>query len=258
MRKTVIRKFWRAPLLLVILSLACSTQVTVYGTPSYPNVETLVSGTLEVLTENAPTAVKTSVPTATSVPVSVTPEEFGEVYVYTAVENVNLRVNPGLLFQVSRVLPQNARLELLGQSPGGDWVNVQNDEGIVGWVSHWVVTTDYQGPPLPVIEPEDVLLITGTMTTELGTPVSGIGFDLTQGSRRTDAMTNEEGRFYAYLPTNMSGTWTVKYVSVACTSNTMDVNCNCVGNYCGTAHPESMNVQLPQTEPLNFVWKQPD
>jgi hypothetical protein len=255
MRKPVIQKLWGASILLILLSLACSTQVTVYGTPSYPNVETLVSGTLVVLTEHAPTATKTSLPTDTPVAASATPEEFGEVYVYTAVENVNLRVNPGLLFQVSRVLPQNTRLQLLGQSPGGDWVNVQNDEGIVGWVSHWVVTTDYQGPPLLVIEPEDVLMITGTVTTELGTPVSGIGFDLIQGSRRTDAITNGEGRFYAYLPANMSGTWTVKYVSVACTSNTMDVNCNCISNSCGTAHPESMTIQLPQSEPSNFVWK---
>lgn len=255
MRKPVIQKFWGASILLILLSLACSTQVTVYGTPSYPNVETLVSGTLVVLTENAPTATKTSLPADTPVPASATPEDFGDVYVFTAVQNVNLRVNPGLLFQVSRVLPQNVRLQLLGQSPGGDWVNVQSDEGIVGWVSHWVVTTGDQGPPLPVIEPEDVILVTGSVTTELGTPVSGIGFELVQGSRRTDAITNEEGRFYAYLPTNMSGTWTVKYVSVACTSNTMDVNCNCISNFCGSAHPEGTTVQLPQSEPLNFVWK---
>lgn len=240
---------------LISLSLACSSQVTVYGTPSHPNVETLVSGTLVVLTENAPTATKTSIPTATSIPASATPEEFEQVYGYTAVQNANLRVNPGLLFQVSRVLPQNTRLQLMGQSPGGDWVNVRNDEGIVGWVSHWIVAMQVRIPPLPVVEPEDVILVTGTVTTELGTPVSGIGFSLIQGSRRTDAMTDEEGRFYAYLPTNMNGTWTVNYVSVACTSNTMDVNCNCIGNTCGTAHPETTTVLLPQQESLDFVWK---
>lgn len=240
---------------LVLLSLACSSQVTVYGTPSYPNVETLVSGTLVVLTENAPTATKTSVPTATSIPASPTPEEFGEVYVFTTVDNANLRTNPGLLFQVSRVLPQNTRLQLLGQSPGGEWLNVRNDEGIVGWVSHWIVNMEYQGAPLPIIEPEGVILVTGMVVTELDTPVSGIGFSLIQGSRRTDAVTDREGRFYAFLPTNMSGTWTVKYVSVACTSNTMDANCNCISNYCGTAHPESTAIRLPQSESLNFVWK---
>lgn len=240
---------------LIILSLACSSQVTVYGTPSYPNEETLVYGTLVVLTENSPTATKTSIPTATSIPADATTEEFGEVYVYTAVQNANLRLNPGLLFQVSRVLPQNTRLNLMGRSPGGDWVNVRNDEGIVGWVSYWIVDMEVQIPPLQVVEPEDVILVSGTVTTELGTPVSGIGFSLTQGSRRTEAMTNEEGKFFAYLPTTMSGTWTVNHVSVACTSNTMDVNCNCIGNNCGTAHPESATVLLPQAEPLNFVWK---
>ena len=241
--------------LLVILSLACSSQVTVYETQSPPNVETLVAGTLVVLTENAPKATNTPSPTVTSIPASEMPEEFGEVYVYTTAENVNLRTNPGLLFTVSRVMAQNTRLRLLGQAPGGEWLNVVNDEAVAGWVNSNVVLIVYDGPPAPVIEPKNVFLVTGTVITELGTPVSGIGFAVQQGSRRTDAVTDEDGKFYAYLPPNMSGTWNVGYVSIACTSNTMDVNCNCIGGYCGNANPENATVQLPQVGPLHFIWK---
>ena len=240
---------------LIAASLACSSQVSVYETPIPPNVETVVAVTFAAYTQNAPQATSTKPPIATSLPASPTAEEFGEVYVYTFVENVNLRVNPGLLFQVSRVLPQNTRLRLLGQAPGGEWLYVRNDEGVVGWVNMNVVLMAYDGPPPPIVEPTSVILITGSVETELGTPVSEIGFSLTQGSRRTDAMTDENGQFYAYLPTNMSGVWTVGYVSVSCTSNTMDAGCNCINNRCGAADPVSLFVEIPQTKELKFVWK---
>jgi SH3-like domain-containing protein len=237
MCKKIIRKSWIMFILLVLLSLACSSQVTVFATPAPPNVETLVAGTLVVLTENAPKITNTSVPTLTSVPASATPDEFGGIYVYTTVENVNLRTNPGTLFTVSRVMPQGTRLQLLGRAPGSEWLNVQNDEGVVGWVN------------------VNVLIVAGSVLTESGTPVSGIGFAVYQGSRRTDAMTNADGQFYAFLPPSMSGVWTVEYASVACTSNTMDSSCNCIGGRCGSANPASASVQLPQVEPLGFVWK---
>lgn len=255
MKKDIVRISWTMFFLWVILSLACSSQVTVFETQSPPNVETLVAGTLVVLTKTGPKATSTSAPTVTPVPASATPETFGEVYVYTTVENVNLRTNPGTLFKVSRVMPQNARLLLLGQAPGGEWLNVQNDEGIMGWVNVNVVQISYDGPPPPVAEPDGVLLVSGTVETESGTPVSGIGFSVYQGSRRTDAVTDADGRFYAYLPPNMSGVWTVEYVSVSCQSNTMDVNCYCVGGRCGTAYPGNTTVQLPQVGSLSFVWK---
>lgn len=255
MRKQVVHKPSIMFFLLVILSLACSSQVTVYETSSPPNVETLVSGTLVVLTENALKVTNTPPPTATSIPASPTPEGFGDVFVYTTAENVNLRTNPGLLFTVSRVMAQNTKLQLLGQSPGGEWLYVRNSEDISGWVNSNVVLLAHEGPPPPIVEPTNVLLVTGDLMTELGTLVSGVGFAVYQGSRRTDALTNADGQFYAYLPANMSGTWTVEYTSIACTSNTMDSKCNCISGYCGTANPSNVQVQLPQIEPLHFIWK---
>ena len=237
---------------LLIVSLACSGGVTVL-TPTIPGeVETVVASTLVALTASA----KTSVPSNTSEP-SATPTEevFGEVYVYTSVENVNLRVQPGMLFQVSRVLAQNTKLRLLGQSPGGEWLYVRNDESVSGWVNVNVVKIGYDGPPAPIVEPTGVILITGKVLDSQGLPVSGIGFAITQGSRRTDASTDETGQFYAYLPSTMSGTWQVGYVSVSCTSNTMDSGCNCINDICGKANPESISIILPQKDVLNFVWE---
>jgi len=246
---------WGVVVLFFTFSLACSGGVTILTPPpSSGEVETVVASTLLALTASAPT--RTSVPTNTDVP-SATPTEevFGEVYVYTAVDNVNLRVQPGMLFQVSRVLAKNTRLRLLGQAPGGEWLYVRNDEAVSGWVNVNVVKVGYDGPHPPIVEPTSVILVTGKVITPLGIPVSGIGFAITQGTRRTDAATDETGQFYAYLPVTMSGTWQVEYVSIACTSNTMDSSCKCVNGLCGKANPEIIPVTLPQKDVLNFVWK---
>jgi hypothetical protein len=198
----------------------------------------------------------TSVPTNTNIP-SATPTEeaFGEVYLYTSVENVNLRVQPGMLFQVSRVLAQNTSLRLLGIAPGGEWFYVRTDEAVSGWVNVNVVKGGYDGPPPPIVEPTGVILVTGRVLNSQGEPVSGIGFAITQGARRTDASTDEAGQFYAYLPSTMNGTWQVGYVSIACTSNLMDSGCNCINNICGKLNPESVSIVLPQNGTLNFVWE---
>ena len=224
------------------------------GTPTETfdaQVETLVASTLAVHTPDAPQATFTSVPTL--IPEPATPEPFGEVYVYTTAQNVNLRTNPGTLFKVSRVMPQDTRLRLLGQAPGGEWLQVMNEEGIEGWVNVNVVLMAYDGPPPPIVEPTDVYLITGSVFTDAGTPVSGVGFAIVQGDRRTDASTDESGQFY--LPSTLSGAWQVEYVSISCTSNTMDTNCNCINGICGSPDPVSMLVELPQEHELNFIWK---
>jgi len=226
------------------------------GTPTetFENqVETMVASTLAVHTPDMPAPVSTSIPTLTIEP--PTSEPFGEIYVFTTVQNVNLRTNPGTLFSVSRVMPQNTRLRLLGQAPGGEWLNVRNDEGIEGWVNINVVLIAYDGPPPPIVVPTDAYLVSGSVFTEAGTPVSGIGFAIHQGNRRTDASTDMEGLFYAYLPLTLSGTWRVEQVSVSCTSNTMDGNCNCINNLCGAANPQGVFVELPQTSEITFVWK---
>jgi hypothetical protein len=230
-------------------SVACSPAVP---TPPAGEVETVVAVTFAAMTASAPTNTLTAPIAATGIP----PAVFVPYSVRTSAQNVNLRVGPGTLFKVSRVMPQGTTLEVNGRSPGGEWLYVKNDEGIFGWVGANLVDGGLDDPSTPFVEPGDALVVTGVVKTELGTPVSGIGFAITQGSsRRIDAMTGEEGRFHAYLPSTLTGTWLVEFVAVSCTSNTMDSNCDCVNGICGEAHPRSVEITLPMAGELSFVWK---
>ena len=85
----------------------------------------------------------------------------------------------------------------------------------------------------------------------LESPNTTKGFNV--NALRTDATTDEEGRFYAYLLATLTGAWNVGYVSVACTSITMDTNCNCKGSACGRAYPETVEITLPFTGELVFM-----
>ena len=231
---------------------ACSPQP---ATPLPGEVETVVAVTFAAMTHPSPPA-DAPEPTATT---GTSTDEFVPYTVRTITQNVNLRLGPGTLFRVSRVMVQGTTLEVHGRSHAAGWLYVKNDEDIFGWVGVDLVEGSYAGPQPPFVEPAESFLVTGVVKTELGTPVSGIGFALlrTSGSNtlRSDAVTDQNGRFYAYLPATLAGIWVVEYVSVACTSNSMDANCNCIGGRCGAADPRSAEISVPATTELVFVWK---
>ena len=239
---------------LLVLGAACT------AAPSISRDErlaTIVASTLTAQPTFTPlsTFTVTSIPTDASLP-SVTPS--GPVYVRTTAQNVNLRTQPGTLFPVSRVMAQGTRLQVLGLSPGGDWVYILNDEGINGWVGILFVDA-FPVEQILTVEPGEVQRITGRVLDTSGLPVSGIGFAIEQKtaskSLRTDAITDATGTFYAYLPQSVSGVWTVSHVSIACTSNLMDANCNCLNNVCGSPDPLSIPISLPSSDPITFIWK---
>jgi hypothetical protein len=149
-------------------------------------------------------------------------------------------------------------LQVLGHAPGGEWLYVQTDSDIKGLVLYWLVTGGHNGGSTLLAEPQDVQAVKGRIVDLVGVPVSGIGFAIEQGAgggaRRTDASSDGDGQFYAYLPLSASGQWLVSQVAVACTINTMDANCNCIGR-CGEADPQSVSITLPYEELLEFVWK---
>ncbi len=180
-------------------------------------------------------------------------------FVTTSAQNVNLRTEPGTLFPVSRLLAQGTRLQVLGHAPGGEWLYVKTDTSIYGWVLFALANGGQDGGPTPLVVPQNVQSVTGRVVDALGVPISGIGFAITQGAGanppRSDATSDKSGQFYAYLPLTASGQWIVSYVSVACTSNTMDSNCNCLGGACGRANPDQVAITLPAKGPLQFVWK---
>jgi hypothetical protein len=260
MRKTSFLQFCLALLLPAALTAGCGTAPALSDADL---LSTVVALTLTAVPPAAPqpTAGLPSTPESTvSAPTETSvPETPGIRYVYTQDDNVNLRIQPGTLFKVSRVMPKGSRLQLLGVAPGGDWLNVLNDENINGWVGAGLVDGGFDGPPLPVIIPVDVLTISGRVVDVNGNPISGIGFAATQktgsSTSRVDGMTDAAGTFYVFLPLSVSGNWTVEFVSVACTSNTMDADCQCVNNACGKPDPLSITITLPLPAPLSFTWK---
>ena len=248
-------------MILLLLGAACTPASTISRDDQ---LATIVALTLTAQpTRPLPTLTGTPLPTSTlmSTPTDASPPAVTTrqpLYVKTSAQNVNLRTLPGTLFPVSRVMPQGTRLQVLGLSPGGEWVYILNDEGINGWVGIRVVD-EFPAEGFPTVEPADVERLIGRVLDPNGLPVSGIGFAIEQQtaskSLRTDAITDASGTFYAYLPLSASGLWTVTQVAVSCTSNTMDANCNCLNGICGTSYPESASVSLPATEPLPFTWK---
>lgn len=249
-------KWLVAGILLSIMVLGCGG-VSVVVTPN----PTLVPPTSTF------TPIPTLVPAVTPSPVgpaalpSPTPflGTFTPYYLVTTVENGNLRTEPGTTFPVSRVMAKGTRLLVNGHAPGGEWIYVRTDSFVYGWVLGWLLEGWPNIGATPLVQPQNVQLITGTVVDLANVPISGIGFAVTQGSGpntpRTDAMTDDSGRFYAYLPLAAKGQWMVSYTAVACTSNTMDANCNCIG-YCGKAQPESVMISLPyRGGDLNFSWK---
>ncbi len=187
------------------------------------------------------------------------PTPFVPFEAHTTVDYTNLRANPGYLFAVERMINKDVAFQVLGRSPGGEWIFVKTTAGNEGWIFAQLVETNQDLQAAPVMEPQGVQLITGKLTNPAGEPVSGIQYAVTQviptGTLRTDAMTGADGIFYAYMPETASGSWNVAYVAVSCKSNTMDAECNCIGGVCGTSDPLSRNVTLPQKEPLLFTWK---
>jgi len=194
-------------------------------------------------------------PTATPTP-TATPFQPFEAKALT--DFLNLRSNPGYLFEVVTMLQKDTPFKVLGKSPGSEWIYVELADGKTGWIFAQLIVSDIDLQLAPVREPEDVQLITGVVQNANGEPVNGIQFAV-QGAEsstfRTDAMTDSTGVFYAFLPSGLSGKWYVMFTAISCTSKVMDKDCNCLNGVCGTITPAMDSVTLPNPESLVFLWK---
>lgn len=202
------------------------------------------------------TITSTSIPTATLTP---TPTPYAPFNAAVLVDGVNVRANPGYLFDVQLNVPKGTSFLILGKSPGGEWMYVQRPGGAKGWVFTQLFEANENLQYAPVIQPENVQLVHGQVLDAKGAPVSGLQFAITQGPaatpRRTDAMTDANGEFFAFMPPSAAGEWTVSYTAISCTSNVMDSSCKCKGETCGGVNPQARLITLPMTTVLEFTWK---
>jgi hypothetical protein len=196
----------------------------------------------------------TLVPTAT-----LSPTPYKPFTVLAAVENVNLRANPGFLFEVVLRAKIDTPFRVLGRTRGGEWLLAESETKKQGWIYAQLVKSDQSLLAPPVVEPKYVQLVTGKVMDSQEKPISGIQFSLAQGDgsnrMRNDAVTDATGTFYAYMPQKARGEWTVSYTSTTCGSNTMDSSCKCKKGTCGMVSPLISSVTLPQKTDLVFSWK---
>ena len=193
--------------------------------------------------------------------VSASPTPFTPFTVKPGVDNLNVRNNPGYLFDALMMVQQTDSLTVQGKAPGGEWINVQTENGVEGWVFAQLLKSDVDLEQVPVREPKDVVVIKGRVLDAAGTPIQGVGFEVKQGTE-ANAVTNvvttdAEGNFYSFLPATSSGTWTVKQTAIACKSNVWsDSTCATYkAGYTGNVDPQTLTVSLPQGSPLAFTWK---
>ena len=224
---------------------------TATPSPSFTSIPTLTStqlpsGTLSPTRTLSPT-----------IPATATAFEPFTATVWA--DKVNLRTNPGYLFDIRASLSQGTQGLVLGRSLGDEWMYVRVPSGVEGWVFAQLLESPIDLRDTPTIEPGPAQMVLGWVLTEAGQPVSGIHFAIVKGpgdkAPRTDAITGTDGRFYAFLPLSADGEWNIYYTAIACTSNVMDQDCNCLGGSCGQPYPSDMNIMLPLGEPLYFVWK---
>jgi len=243
--------FWTACTAMILLLAGCAPSAH----PPTPNI-VVPSPTFTAIPTLTPVRAASAEVAATGT-AGISPSS-APFYAEVTVDNANLRTQPGTTFPVRRLLLKGTRVQVLGHAPGGEWLYVQTDEAVTGWVLYWLVGGGHDVSVAPLVEPQNVQVIHGMVIDRAGGPVSGIGFAVTQdtgpNAPRTDGTSDNTGPFYAFLPASASGTWYISQVSVACTSNTMDVNCNCIGA-CGKADPESIAVTLPVESVLQFTWK---
>jgi uncharacterized protein YgiM (DUF1202 family) len=177
------------------------------------------------------------------------------------VDNLNVRISPGYLFDVLMVVQPTDALNVLGKAPGGEWINIKTENEVEGWVFAELLESEVDLEQVPVREPKEVALIKGRVLDGAGTPIQGVGFDIQQGDEadavNNPAVTDAEGYFYSYLPATASGSWTVTQVGIACKSNVWsDSTCATYkAGYTGEVDPPSLTVSLPQGNPLAFTWK---
>ena len=248
----------------ILLVLACS----VGRTREQPDIEATmaagVAATQEVAASATPVPTLPPVPTQTPTPVPPTvpptaPASPSPTLALTTVQakvevtSIVLRAGPSTLHSKLALYSQGTSVTVLGKAMGDDWVLVETPDGKTGWMSI-VFLSEFDVRDIPVSPPTESLVISGRVVDTSDAPIDRINVavwqDTTSSQSRTDANSGQDGTFYAYLPEGSQGDWNVGVVGIGCTSRIVDADCK----YMGSFIPPTVTIQVPQTEPVTFVY----
>ncbi len=232
----------------MILLSACTTSI-----PAVVSTQTALPAPTETY---YPTATPTQTLTPTITP---SPTPYVPFTVTASLDNLLLRTNPGMVFPAIWQMPAGTPLLVLGRSPGSEWLFVKDPNNYTGWVYAYLVTSAYDLYDVPIRPVQNAVLINGRIVDVNGMPLTDIGFTIFTGAGddppQVAVVTDRNGEFFAFLPPDSVGLWTVVYSGYRCESNIVDANCNCKPPFCSTPDPQALDVMLPQTQPLLFIWR---
>lgn len=187
-------------------------------------------------TQVPPTATATSIPpTPTELPPPTetptpTPRPIATTRAEVGVTNLNLRAGPSTIYAILGSYPEGTEILVVARVPGNEWVRVQTEDGASGWMAAELLDIADEVAYLPLEEVTESIVISGRVIDSDAKPVDGVDVAvlqrLTDVNLRTDAVTDQDGYFYAYIPTQSAGIWEAQIVGVLCTSRIMDENCS--------------------------------
>ncbi len=253
-------------LVIVIPALACTASSVANTTPETANEKT-PSSTPETIPVITIPAMDTTTPEPTEEPPDTNqeteateeteePEPTPDLpTAKVTVLSINLRTGPSSLFSIYGVYPEDSYVAVLGKSVGEEWVQVQAADGKKGWLSVQYIEMSTPLADIPEVDVPDSWLVSGRVIDSEDVPVEAINlaiYPLDDSSTRTDVHTNDQGMFYAYIPSNQRANWVVDIVGLGCDSHIMDDDCQLTG-YVGP--PPIQTIDLPLTAPIEFVYE---
>lgn len=203
-----------------------------------------------------PPATQTPEPEPTQTPTS---HPLGTQTAVVPVENLNLRAGPGTTYAILASYPTNTQLLVLSRVPGDEWVRVQLADEKIGWMSAELLGLGENAAYLPLEDVTDSIMVSGRVIDSTGKPVDKVNIAVMQrlkdGTLRTDAVSNADGYWYAYIPKESVGIWEVQVVGTDCASWIYDSACNNTGHF---LYNYRFIFEPPPSSPFLFMYQTAD
>jgi uncharacterized protein YraI len=183
-----------------------------------PSIE--ITQTVSIL----PTSTSQLLPTRTSTP-------YFPIQGTITVQNFKLRSGPGFLFDTVGLYDEADVVQVYGRSQGDGWYFVSTSDQRSGWMKADYITLSGEVGDVPLIGYSDADMITGHVRNTSGQPMTDIGVAISSNDPNSttaldNAFTDGTGSFYLYLPTTLSGDYTIGVNAYGCQSNSVDTQCN--------------------------------